>query len=81
MPDDPAAESKTRIRAAIIDHLKRYPFAGDTAEGVVACWMPPERREPLHLVEEIADAMVATGELQAQQLPDGRILYKRGRRI
>ena len=81
MPDDPAAESKARIRAAILEHLKRYPLAGDTTEGVVACWMPLGRGEPLHFVVEVVDRMVTAGELLAQQLPDGRILYKRGPRI
>lgn len=81
MPDDPAAESKARIRAAIIQHLTRYPLAGDTTEGMIACWMPLERGEALRFMEEVVDSMVASGELVAQQLPDGRILYKRGPRV
>lgn len=79
MPDDPAAESKARIRAAIVGHLKRYPLAGDTTEGMIACWMPTVGRgEALRFVEEVVESMVASGELVPQQLPDGRILYKRG---
>jgi hypothetical protein len=78
VPDDPAAEARARIRAAIVVHLKRYPLAGDTTEGMIACWMPLGRGEALRFVEEVVDSMVASGELVAQQLPDGRILYKRG---
>ena len=81
MPDDSAAESKARIRAAIIGHLQRYPLAGDTTEGMIACWMQLGRGEALRFVEEVVESMVASGELLAQQLPDGRILYKRGPRI
>jgi hypothetical protein len=81
VPDDPAAESKARIRAAIIGHLQRYPLAGDTTEGMIACWMQLGRGEALRFVEKVVESMVASGELVAQQLPDGRILYKRGPRI
>ncbi len=81
VPDDPPAESKARIRAAIIRHLTRYPLAGDTTEGMITCWMPLERGEALRFVEEVVNSMVVSGELLAQQLPDGRILYKRGPRI
>lgn len=81
MPDERAARSRARIRAAIIEHLQRYPLAGDTTDGVIAAWMPPGGTEPRHVVEEVAESMVTSGELLAQQLPDGRILYKRGPRI
>ena len=81
MPDDPAAESKARIRAAIIDHLQRYPLAGDTTDGMIACWMPVGRGDASRFVEDVVESMAASGELVAQQLPDGRILYKRGPRI
>jgi hypothetical protein len=78
VPDDSAAESRARIRAAIIRHLRRYPLAGDTTEGMIACWMPLEAGVALRFVEEVVDVMVASGELVPQPLPDGRILYKRG---
>jgi hypothetical protein len=81
VPADSADESKARIRAAIIGHLKRYPLAGDTTKGMIACWMPLERREAPHFVEEVVESMVASGELVAQPLPDGRVLYKRGPRL
>ena len=82
VPDDPAAEFKARIRVAIIEHLRRYPLAGDTTEGMIACWMPGVGRgEALRFVDEVVESMVVSGELVAQQLPDGRILYKRGPRI
>jgi hypothetical protein len=48
---------------------------------MIACWMPLERGEALRFVEEVVDSMVASGELVAQQLPDGRILYRRGPRV
>jgi hypothetical protein len=81
VPDDPADESKARIRAAIIGHLQRYPLAGDTTEGMIACWMPLGHGEAVRFVEEVVASMAASGELVAQQLPDGRILYKRGPRL
>ena len=59
MPDDPAAEIRARIRAAIIGHLQRYPLAGDTTEGMIACWMPPGGGEALRFVEEVVESMVA----------------------
>ncbi len=81
MPDDASDGPRARIRAAIIGYLTRYPLAGDTTQGMTACWMPSELGEALRFVEEVVDAMVASGELVAQPLPDGRILYKRGPRI
>ena len=78
---DPDVEARARIRAAIVLHLQQYPLAGDTTEGMIACWMPAEIASARHVVEEVVEAMVRAGELLAQPLPDYRVLYKRGPRI
>jgi len=73
------AELKARLRASLVRHLRLHPFAGDTTEGMVTCWIPRRAFDNApQLIEEIVESMVAAGELVATTLPDGRIFYQRG---
>lgn len=78
MARDNAAQ-RARIHEAILDYIRRYPLAADTAEGILACWLPHTEFEdaPDHIAAILED-MVASRSLQARQLPDGKILYARG---
>ena len=77
MADDLTAEARRRVRVAIVGHLERYPQAGDTVEGILGRWLDPRLTgEAVRVIDEVLDAMVAEGELVAQQLPDGRLFYR-----
>jgi hypothetical protein len=56
-----------------------YPLAGDTPEGIVACWLPRKGFEdaPDHLAA-VLEEMVAKRWLRARELADGKLLYLRG---
>lgn len=76
--DDDA--QKARIREAILHHIHKYPLAADTADGILACWLPHTGFEdaPDHIASVLED-MVANHWLHARQLPDGKVLfYMRG---
>ncbi|OFZ96303.1 MAG: hypothetical protein A3H35_17165 [Betaproteobacteria bacterium RIFCSPLOWO2_02_FULL_62_17] len=77
MAHDDAAQ-KIRIREAILRHIKTYPLAADTADGILACWLPCTGFEdaPEHIAA-VLEEMVAKRWLQARKLPDGNILYER----
>ena len=79
MCDNHDAERKAQLRTAIRLHLERYPLAGDTPEGIVACWLPARGYEDApQFIGDVVGAMVADNELVAHHLPDGRVLYVRG---
>ena len=73
------ATRETQLRKAILAHLRRHPMAADTAEGIVACWLPPTGFEdaPDYIQAVLAD-MVALRSLNVRHLPDGVMLYSRG---
>jgi hypothetical protein len=73
------AAQRARIREAILHYVQKYPLAADTADGILACWLPHTGFEdaPDHIATVLED-MVAKRWVQARQLPDGRILYVRG---
>lgn len=72
-------ERRTRLRAAVATYLRHCPQAGDTADGVVASWLAREEfADAPRYIHEVLEAMVASGELEVRQLPDGRALYVRG---
>jgi hypothetical protein len=75
--DDLTAEARRRLHAAIVNHLERCPQAGDTVEGILRRWLDPRLTgEAVRVIDDVLDAMVAEGELVAQQLPDGRLFYR-----
>lgn len=72
-------DRRTVLRGAIVRHLRECPKAGDTPEGIVACWLSPQEYQDAHLlIDEVVEAMVAAGELTPAPLPDGGVLYFRG---
>jgi hypothetical protein len=77
--DDHEAERIEKLRAAIRAYLGRSPHAGDTAEGIVASWLPQRGYEDaLQWIDDVIAVMVSAGELTPRLLPDGRVLYVRG---
>lgn len=79
MGHDHDAQRKALLRRAIILHLRRYPLAGDTAEGIVSCWLPAHGYYDASVfIDDVVKTMVAAGELASQPLPDGRVYYTRG---
>jgi hypothetical protein len=77
--DDHDAERKSRVRNAIVQHLLRFPLAGDTPSGIATCWLPsPGYEGAAQIIEEVVETMVAAGELMPRNLPDGSVLFVRG---
>ena len=82
MSDDHDTEREAQVRGAIIEHLLRFPQAGDTSHGIVSCWLPSSGYDDaLHIIGNVIETMVAAGELTARNLPDGRILFVRGPKL
>jgi hypothetical protein len=76
-PNDEARRQK--LRDAICAHLRFFPLAADTAEGVVACWLPEVGFEDApDLIDQVLKEMVEQRLLAARALPDGKTLYRRG---
>jgi hypothetical protein len=70
------ASRKKALCKAIQRYLVRHPFAADTAQGIVASWLPARGFESA--AEHIADALeelVAEEWLRPYPLPDGNVLY------
>jgi hypothetical protein len=77
--DDHDAQRRAHLRRALILHLRRYPLAGDTAEGIVSCWLPPQGcYDAPAFINDVVKTMLAAGELASRSLPDGRVYYTRG---
>jgi hypothetical protein len=73
------AAQRARIRDAILHYVQKHPLAADTAEGVLACWLPGTGfGEAQDHIAAVLEEMVAGRQLQARHLPDGKILYVRG---
>lgn len=75
MTQDDATQS-TRLRKAILRYIYEFPLAADTAEGILASWLPRQGFEcaPDHIAA-VLERLVADGSLLARRLPDGQILY------
>lgn len=70
------AEQRVRIREAILHYVHRYPLAADTAEGILACWLPRAGFEDApDYITAVLEEMVARRWLRARQLPDGKVLF------
>ena len=67
---------REKLKEAILGHLRRAPLAADTAEGVIAFWLPKSDFEvaPL-LIEDALGELVKEGLVAACALPDGKTLY------
>lgn len=78
MPHDETAR-RARLCETILQYLRRHPLAADTADGIVACWLPRTGFEdaPDH-IDAALRHMLAERRLAVRRLPDGRVLYARG---
>ena len=64
------------IAASILEHLRRFPGARDTARGVHDWWLAAELRgASLAAVECALRRLVAAGRLVAVVMPDGSTLF------
>lgn len=73
------ATRNTRLSEAILSHIRKHPRAADTADGILACWLPRRGFENApDYIAAVLDDMVAKHWLQTRQLPDGKMLYVRG---
>jgi hypothetical protein len=73
-----AAIQKARLHEAILCHIKKYPLAADTVDGILSCWLPCAGFENAgEHIAAVLDELVAQHWLQARQLPDGNTLYVR----
>jgi len=69
-------DTEAGIRAAILEHVERWPGAADTASGIATWWLPRlginvSREEVARVLEDL----VAEGIMQIRSLPDGAKLY------
>ena len=66
------------IADAILEHLRRFPNARDSARGVRDWWLGPELgHTPLAEVELALERLVAAGRVVAVPTPDGGTLFAR----
>jgi hypothetical protein len=66
------------IAASILEHLRRFPDARDTARGVHDWWLAPGLRDAsLAAVERALQRLVVAGQLVAVVMPDGSTLFAR----
>ena len=67
---------KTKLCKAIERHLAVHPLAADTAQGIVASWLPAHGFEDAaEHIGEALEQLLADGRLRAYELPDGNVLY------
>ena len=64
------------IAASILEHLRRFPDARDTARGVHDWWLAPDLRDAsVAAVERALRRLVAAKRLVAVVMPDGSTLF------
>lgn len=67
-----------RVRAAILDYLRRNPGAADTLEGIVRWWLPAEPvRFDASRAERTLEQLVREGFVVKSVLVEGTVLYAR----
>lgn len=72
--DDPQQQ---RLQQQILAYLDAHPAAGDTIDGVWQWWLGAPANVPQQQLEALLLQMVATGQLRAHLLPDGRRIFSR----
>jgi hypothetical protein len=66
------------LQASLRRYLEQHPDAADSPEGIRQWWLTEElRMTPIGKLREALKAMVASGEMQLDVLPDGTELYAR----
>jgi len=71
-----SARHTDRLCTALQRYLAAHPRAADTAQGILACWLPPGAFP--HAADDIDAALarlVAERWLHERRLPGGNILY------
>jgi hypothetical protein len=64
------------IAASILEHLRRFPAARDTARGICDWWLAPHLRgASLSAVERALRRLVTAKRLVAVVMPDGSTLF------
>ena len=64
------------VAAEIMAHLKRYPAAGDTPDGIRQWWLGSTRnRVSLETTQEALEALVAKGAMGVRVLISGQRFY------
>ena len=64
------------IAASILEHLRRFPDARDTARGICDWWLAPHLRgASLAAVERALCHLVTAKRLVAVVMPDGSTLF------
>lgn len=68
------------VTQALLDYLATHPGAADSIEGIRRWWLPAQLAAVRSAdVEAALQRLVRAGVLSRRELPDGRVLYKRGR--
>jgi hypothetical protein len=74
-PSEPLA-----VQRVIEEHLALHPHAADSAAGVARWWVEARGvRVAAEVVGGALAALVATGAVRQVTLPDGTVLYSKGR--
>lgn len=71
-----AGQSAVEVEELVLAYLRRHPAAADTLDGIVRWWLPLQRFEvEREHVEAVLQALVHSGALRREVLPDGRELF------
>jgi hypothetical protein len=71
-----SGQAAVDVEELVLAYLHRHPAAADTLEGIVRWWLPLQRREDeREHVAAALQALVRSGALRRDVLPDGRELY------
>jgi hypothetical protein len=60
-------------------YVARHPAAADTVDGIARWWLAGPVQPPLGDVEAALDLLIRRGVVSRRALPDGKMLYARGR--
>jgi hypothetical protein len=67
---------RDKLRKAILAYLRSTPLAADTADGMIAMWIPTIGfEEAPELIESVLQQLVNDGILAARPLSDGKSVY------
>jgi Fe2+ or Zn2+ uptake regulation protein len=68
------------VRRAIEEHLAQHPHAADSAAGVARWWVEARGvHASADAVRRVLAELVAAGAVRQVTLPDGTVLYSKGR--
>ena len=71
-------ETISSIQADVLGYLDMHPDAADSSDGIRQWWLLKQiARRSQARVQAALDELVRAGLIQAHQLEDGRLVYKR----